>query len=251
MFSDISVEQLLDFNNVKIEVNMRQHLAKVYSTLALTIFCSFIGSCFYLYFHFGGFLSAIATLGWFVMMILHRYNKTRASEGEPAPSGHRALMEQFGMLIAFGFFLGCTIGPILEMAIAVDPSIVVTAFLATTSIFICFTASAMFDKEGTMYYLAQLGVLSSAVSALFVVSAVNAVYHNPFLYSVSLYGGMLLFCAYVLVDTKIMLEKIANGDEDFVWHAVELFIDFVAIFLRVVLILVERRSGGGGDKDDD
>jgi hypothetical protein len=38
----------------------------------------------------------------------------------------------------------------------------------------------------------------------------------------------------------MILERARNGDTDFVWHAVELFIDFVNIFVRVVQILLVR-----------
>ena len=32
-----------------------------------------------------------------------------------------------------------------------------------------------------------------------------------------LYGGLLLFCGFVLYDTQLIVEKRRRGDKDFVW----------------------------------
>jgi len=61
------------------------------------------------------------------------------------------------------------------------------------------------------------------------------------MHSVELYVGLLMFCGYVLYDTQIIIEK-ATYSQDFVWHAMSLFIDFVAIFVRILIILLNREQ---------
>lgn len=47
-------------------------------------------------------------------------------------------------------------------------------------------------------------------------------------------------CGFVLYDTQLIVEKRRRGDRDFVAHSVDLFIDLVGIFRRIVIILSEK-----------
>lgn len=47
-------------------------------------------------------------------------------------------------------------------------------------------------------------------------------------------------CAFVLYDTQLIMEKRRNGDKDFIAHSVDLFIDFIGIFRRLLIILAQK-----------
>lgn len=48
--------------------------------------------------------------------------------------------------------------------------------------------------------------------------------------------GLALACAFVVYDTQLIAEKSRRGDDDYIWHAVELFMDFANIF-RLAFVL--------------
>lgn len=53
-----------------------------------------------------------------------------------------------------------------------------------------------------------------------------------------LYFGLLIFVGYMVVDTQDIIEKAHFGDLDYVKHALTLFTDFVAVFVRILIIMV-------------
>jgi len=215
-----SIDQILKDNDINDQ--LRQHLARVYIMLGITVFSAFIGVVAHLYFNIGGILSTFAVIGLLFLCM----NKNQDST------------QRAGFLCLLGFFKGCSIGPLIDIVLDVEPSILVTAFLATTTVFACFTLSALFAKRSSMLLLG--GILSSMLSILFLTSIANIFVRSMWLSSVHLYLGLAVFCGYVLFDTQLIIEKFHRGDSDVVSHALELFIDFVAIFVRILIILLKN-----------
>lgn len=54
------------------------------------------------------------------------------------------------------------------------------------------------------------------------------------------YFGLLVFVGYIVVDTQDIIEKAHFGDLDYVKHALTLFTDFVAVFVRILVIMVSN-----------
>lgn len=63
-----------------------------------------------------------------------------------------------------------------------------------------------------------------------------------FFFQTHLYLGLMLMCGFVLFDTQLIIEKRRMGNKDFVQHALELFIDFIGMFRRLVIILTQKVS---------
>jgi FtsH-binding integral membrane protein len=230
-----SMDTMFKMNDVSPTV--QTHLVQVYGALTATLLAASVGAWAHLQFHLGGMLTGIACFG--MMMVM-------GSDADKSFNNRR-----LGMLMGFGFFKGCSIGPLVEQALWVDPAIIVTACLMTTTIFAAFSAAALFTKRRQYLFLG--GVLGSILTFMCVLSLLR--FFVPSLGSVfsstaELYLGLVVFCAYVLFDTQMIVEKASGGDRDSVWHAMELFIDFVAIFVRILIILM-RNNGGRSEKKDE
>jgi len=81
---------------------------------------------------------------------------------------------------------------------------------------------------------------------MFLLSLVQYFVRSTLINNINLYLGLFMFCGYILYDTQLIIEKADRGSTDFVWDALELFIDFVAIFVRVLIILLQ--NSGSKDK---
>lgn len=47
-----------------------------------------------------------------------------------------------------------------------------------------------------------------------------------------------MFVGYIVVDTQDIIEKAHLGDLDYVKHSLTLFTDFIAVFVRILIIMV-------------
>ena len=55
-----------------------------------------------------------------------------------------------------------------------------------------------------------------------------------------LYIGLAIFCGFIMFDTQVIIRKARNGDKDFIAHSLDLFIDFVQIFRKVLVLLMQK-----------
>eukprot|EP01061_Rhynchopus_euleeides_P042039 TRINITY_DN73451_c0_g1_i1.p1 TRINITY_DN73451_c0_g1~~TRINITY_DN73451_c0_g1_i1.p1 ORF type:complete len:225 (+),score=112.64 TRINITY_DN73451_c0_g1_i1:71-745(+) len=141
--------------------------------------------------------------------------------------------------MSFGFLDGWMLGPLLQ-ALHPPPMTVLTAIAMTGGIFFSFTLAAMYSKRGTYLYLG--GILGSAIWGLLVLGIVNIFFPMKFLFLISLYGGLVVFSLYVAYDTAVMIERAHEGVRDPLIDAINLFIDAMAIFRRVLIILSDNNN---------
>merc|ERR1711871_106275 len=59
------------------------------------------------------------------------------------------------------------------------------------------------------------------------------------------------FCGYVVFDTQMIIEKADRGDRDVVQHAMQLFLDLIAIFVRLLIILMKNAQQNGQQRRRD
>ena len=43
-----------------------------------------------------------------------------------------------------------------------------------------------------------------------------------------------------MFDTQLIINKARNGDRDFIAHSLDLFIDFVQVFRKVLILLMQK-----------
>ena len=55
-----------------------------------------------------------------------------------------------------------------------------------------------------------------------------------------LYIGLAIFCGFIMFDTQVIIRKARNGDKDFIAHSLDLFIDFVQVFRKVLILLMQK-----------
>ncbi|KAJ0106352.1 hypothetical protein Patl1_18377 [Pistacia atlantica] len=120
-------------------------------------------------------------------------------------------------------------------------SILITAFVGTGLAFACFSVAAMLAKRREYLYLG--GLLSSGLSMLFWLQFASSIFGgSTTIFKFELYFGLLVFVGYIVVDTQDIIEKAHFGDLDYVKHALTLFTDFVAVFVRILIIMLKNAS---------
>lgn len=213
----------------QLEEPVRQHLKNVYACLTLSSFAAAAGAYIHIYTEIlqAGLLTVFAATGLlFALMATPDNGKNRKM--------------RVGFLLAFAFFSGMGMGPLLQMAIMINPSIIVTSLLGTALIFVSFSIASLTAKRGKWLYLG--GTLMTLLTCLLLLSIANFFFGSQLIFKAYLYIGLLVMCGFVLYDTQLIVEKRRRGDRDFVAHSVDLFIDLVGIFRRIVIILTEKEE---------
>ncbi|CAN0878678.1 Bax inhibitor 1 [Linum grandiflorum] len=118
-------------------------------------------------------------------------------------------------------------------------SLLITAFVGKAIAFGCFSAAAMVAKRREHLYLA--GLLSSGLSILFWLHFASMIFGgSAALFQFELYFGLWVFVGYVVVETQNIIEKAHLGDLDYVKHALNLYTDFVSVFVRILIIMLKN-----------
>ncbi|CAH1646045.1 unnamed protein product [Spodoptera littoralis] len=212
----------------RLEPPVRQHLKNVYGTLMMTCGAALGGVFVDMYTWFqAGILSAIVGAGLMLMLIA-------------TPDNGKNTNLRLGYLLGFGLTSGMSLGPLLEYVSFVDPSIIVTALMGSTLVFVCFSIAAMLADRGSWLFLG--GTLMTLLTSMSLMTLVNIFMQSHFLYQAHLYLGLMLMCGFVLFDTQLIIEKRRMGSKDFVQHALELFIDFIGMFRRLLIILSQKEE---------
>ncbi|CAH1374688.1 unnamed protein product [Tenebrio molitor] len=223
-----SIQTFLNSFSNSLEPPVRQHLKNVYACLAMSTMAAAVGASIHLFTNIiqAGFLSGIGALIFFGLLM-----------ATPDDNG-KGLKMRIGYLLGFTTLTGVGMGPLLEHVIAVDPSIIVTALIGTAVVFISFSICSLLAERGKWLYLG--GTLMSLLTTLMVLSLANLFFGSTMLFQIQLYLGLFAMCGFVLYDTQLIIEKRRMGSKDFVTHSLDLFVDFIGIFRRILIILTQK-----------
>ncbi|KAB5564148.1 hypothetical protein DKX38_004202 [Salix brachista] len=259
-----SYDSLKNFRQISPAV--QTHLKQVYLTLCCALVASAAGSYLHILWNIGGLLTTFACLGCMTWLLsISPYEEQK----------------RVALLMAAALFEGASIGPLIDMAIQIDSryislcrfslyesdgtgnhtenyayiahynmicgcfschvSVLITAFVGTAVAFGCFSAAAMLARRREYLYLG--GLLSSGLSILLWLHFASSIFGgSAALFKFELYFGLLVFVGYIVVDTQDIIEKAHLGDRDYVKHALKLFTDFVAVFVRILVIMLKNST---------
>lgn len=219
---------LTDFSHLS--RTQHSHLKDVYKNLTLLLLVSALGCYTQIYVkaipHIVSVLGAIATMLY--VKVFNPYQQEKQNDN------NRLLA-----FAAFGFFEGAAVGNLVGAVLEIDPNIVLYAFVGTCAIFLSFSLVALFADQRQYLFLG--GVLMSAINAMLFMSFLNIFIRSAAVPWLELYGGLIVFSLYVIYDTQMILAKAESpAHRDSLGNAIELFIDFVAIFVRLLIILTKN-----------
>lgn len=225
-----TLNNFVDSFNNKFEPRVRSHLKNVYSSLTMCVLSAAGGAYIHMFTNIlsgGGILLSLLGLGLALGVFM-------------TPDNGKNRSARLAMLLGFAFFSGLGLGPLLDMAIQLNPSIVPSALMLTTVIFACFSAAALFAPDGKYLYLG--GSLLSGLSTLIFLGFLNIFFRSQLLFQLHIYIGLAIFCGFIMFDTQVIILKARRGDTDFISHTLDLFIDFIQIFRKIVVLLMQKED---------
>lgn len=221
---NFNMNHVLKFTDISPSV--QRHLGQVYLTLTAMLLVSAVGISVAQILSFGTWMPAIGFMACMFFLL--------STSSQPS-----SLNKRYGLLAGCALFQGATLGPLVKVVLATHPGILLTAFLGTSTIFACFSAAALLSRRRSWLYLG--GALSSAMTVLLLVRLGSYFLGGrAFVFQAELYVGLLMFVGYVMFDTQVIVEKAEHGDRDHIKHALDLFVDFVAIFVRILVIMLQN-----------
>ncbi|XP_042950660.1 bax inhibitor 1-like isoform X1 [Carya illinoinensis] len=204
---------------------VQAHLKQVYLSLCCALIASAAGVYLHLLWNIGGLLTTFACMGSMIWLL--------------STPHHQEQQKRVALLMVAALFEGASVGPLIDLAIEIDPSILVSAFVGTAVAFGCFSLAAMLARRREYLYLG--GLLSSGLSILLWLHFASAIFGgSAAIFKFELYFGLLVFVGFIVVDTQDIIEKAHRGDLDYVNHALLLFTDFVAVFVRILTIMLKN-----------
>jgi len=229
MASGLTLNSFFEGLNRKLEPHVQTHLKHVYATMSMSLLSAALGGYIHVYTALlsGGLLSILATIGSAVALFA-------------TPDNGKNRSTRLAYLMTFAFCSGLNMGPLLDMAIMVNPALIPTAFASTCLVFACFSLATIFSEQRKWLYLG--GTLFSMLSVLIMISVVNIFIGSQFLFQTYLYLGFLVVCGFIMYDTALIIEKRRMGETDFILHSILLFIDFLDVFRHILIILTQKEN---------
>ncbi|KAG2488644.1 hypothetical protein HYH03_012812 [Edaphochlamys debaryana] len=225
-WENVSPATFLKFGNLERPIQV--YLQRVYATLAVALAISAVGCLMDIQYHIAGLITYLGAFGCLIGLSF--------TASTPA-----TLNKRYALLAGFAFCQGAGLGRLVGLAVQLNPGLLLTAFMGTAAIFVSFTLASLLSARRSFLFLG--GWLASAISCMFVLRLGSWLMGGRGLgFGLELYGGLMVFSAYVLFDTQLIVEKASAGYTDHVKAALDLLVDVVAIFVRVLVILMKNQA---------
>lgn len=182
----------------------------------------------------GGFMAALGALGFGLAITM-------------TPNEAKNNQKRMYYLMGFAGCTGLALGPLLEIAMYMNPRIIPMSLVSTCLVFASFSLSSIFSTHNKWLYLG--GGLMSILSVMMFVSIINLFIGSYFLFQAQLYLGLIVFCVFVMYDTAVIIEKCRMGDNDHIKHAMLLFTDLVELFRTIMAILIQKERSRNGNQE--
>ncbi|XP_062129723.1 bax inhibitor 1-like [Drosophila sulfurigaster albostrigata] len=235
--SNHSFERFVNSFDDRYEPYIRQHLFKVYMVLASTTAVAAGGALLQMNNYIDlGMLAAIA--GVVLLLGLLCYDDDDGKN----------YYTRLGMLYALGFCCGQILGPPLGHIVSINPAIILTALTGTFVIFASLSLAALLSKQGSFLYLG--GMLFSVLNCMLLLSLFNMIFKSYFVQITELYVGLFVKAAFIVYDTQNIVEKCRSGNRDAVQHALDLYINVLGIFCRLLIILTKKEEQKKAEEEE-
>lgn len=227
----VPARSLLDFT--ALTAPQKKHVSHIYAALVTNVLITGLGVYAQLHWiNIPSALSLILSLGCVLGL-------TFSSQKAHAES--KMLTKERGLYFCgFGFLNGMLIADYLHVVHRyVGPQVIPTAFLASCAIFFCLSASALVAKQRSYLYLGS--ILGAVLSYFTLASLVNIFLRIKLLNDIMLWAGLFMYLGFVVYDTQLAVAQFDLGNRDYLLHALQFYVNFISIFVRLVAILAERQ----------
>ncbi|KAI8062889.1 inhibitor of apoptosis-promoting Bax1-domain-containing protein [Gongronella butleri] len=224
-------------NEQQLSRPVRRHLVNVYLTIAAMLAVAAVGA------QYGGPYSPLHAVSGGVIevgaVIGSVFGIRNMRQGDPL---------RWGLLLVYSLFSGISLSNLVGMYMYWDPSgrLLLGALTGAIFIFLGFSMSAVLANRRSMLYVG--GMAGSLLGLMMWASLANIFFiRSSSMFSAELYIGLIAFAGFVLYDTQMIVEQASAGFTDIPRHALELFMDLFALFVRLAMIVLRRDQ----ERDED
>lgn len=147
------------------------------------------------------------------------------------------------LLYTIGYSKGLFIGDLVSITNKINPDIVNISLTLTIVIFSTLSLLSLNFRNRFSLYLG--GILFSCLNCMVIFNLFQYafdIFPLDFVINVDVYFGILLFCIYVFYDTQKIIYDANRNDKDSTYHALTLFIDFINIFIRLLVHMIKSKK---------
>lgn len=122
-----------------------------------------------------------------------------------------------------------------------QPAIVLEALALTTTVVLALTAYSFWATARGVDFSPMIPLLGASLWVLIIWGLIQMFWRpGPVASTVFALLGALVFAAYLVLDTQLLVTRL--GLDDYIWGSVMLYLDILNLFLYILRLLGERRD---------